>query len=54
MNLLKQDENSGRFTSSLYICHTTAMTALAEYGTMCLYKATNYYFVMIIGSQPLF
>jgi len=35
--LLKQDEKSGRFTSSLYICHTKAMTALAEYGRRCLY-----------------
>jgi len=31
-NLLKQDEKLGRFTSSLYICHNKAMTAL-EYGT---------------------
>jgi len=37
MNLPKQDENLGRFTSSLYICHTKAMTALAEYGTKGLY-----------------
>jgi len=37
MNLLKQDEKLGRFTSSLYICHTKAMTALAEYATRCLY-----------------
>jgi len=37
MNLLKQDEKLGRFTSSLYICHTKAMTALVEYGTKCLY-----------------
>jgi len=36
MNLLKQDEKLGSFTSSLYICHTTAMTALAEYGKRCL------------------
>jgi len=25
MNLLKQDEKFGRFSSSLYICHTKAM-----------------------------
>jgi len=37
MNLLKQDEKFGRFSSSLYICHTKAMTALVEYGTRCLY-----------------
>jgi len=37
MNLLKQDEKLGRFTSSLHICHTKAMTALDEYGTKCLY-----------------
>jgi len=36
-NLLKQDEKLGRFASSLYICHTKAMTALVEYGTRCLY-----------------
>jgi len=30
MNLLKQDEKLGRFTSSLYICHTTAMPALIQ------------------------
>jgi len=27
----------GRFSSSLYICHIKAMTALVEYGTRCLY-----------------
>jgi len=37
MNLLKQDEKLGRFSSSLYVCHTTAMTTLVEYGTKCLY-----------------
>jgi len=35
MNLLKKDEKLGRFISSLYICHTKAMTALAEYGARC-------------------
>jgi len=30
MNFLKEDEKLGRFASSLYICHTTAMTALVE------------------------
>ena len=33
MNLLKHDEKLGRFTSSLYICHTKAMTVLVEYGS---------------------
>jgi len=37
MNLLKQDETLGRFTSSLYICHIKAMIALVEYRTRCLY-----------------
>jgi len=37
MKLLKPDEKLGRFTSTLYICHNKAMTALVEYGTMCLY-----------------
>jgi len=37
MNLLKQDEKLDRFTSSQYICHTKAMTALVEYKTRCLY-----------------
>jgi len=36
MNLLKEDEKLGRFTSSLFTCHTKAMTALIEYGTRCL------------------
>jgi len=33
MNLLKQNAKLDRFTSSLSICHTKAMTSLAEYGT---------------------
>ena len=33
MNLLKL----GRFTSSPYICHTKAVTALVQYSTRCLY-----------------
>jgi len=37
MKLLKQDEKLGRFTCSLYICHTKAMTALVECGTWRLY-----------------
>jgi len=36
-NLLKQEEKLGRIASSLFICHTKAMTALAEYRTKCLY-----------------
>jgi len=35
VNLLEQEETLGRFTSSLYICHTKAMTEIAEYGTRC-------------------
>jgi len=42
MNLLKQDERLGRFTSGLYICHTKAMTAPVQYTTR----------VCIIGSEP--
>jgi len=37
MDLLKQDEKLGRFTSSLYICHTKAMTALVQYGIRWLF-----------------
>jgi len=37
MNLLKQDERLGRFTSSLYIYHTKAMTAPVKYGARCWY-----------------
>jgi len=33
MNLLKQGENLGRFTSSLYVCHTKSMTAVVLYRT---------------------
>jgi len=47
MNLLKQDEKSARFTSSLYIFHTKTMTALVGYGTRCLYQDTNFYSVLI-------
>jgi len=36
MNLLKQEEKLGRFTSSLCIYHNKAMTALVEYETGCL------------------
>ena len=35
MNLIKHDAKLGRFTSSIYICHTKAMTALAECGSRC-------------------
>ena len=31
MKLLKQDEKLGRFTCSLYICRTKAMTALVQW-----------------------
>jgi len=37
MNLLKQNEKLGRFTTSQYICHTKATTALVEYGTKSWY-----------------
>jgi len=50
MNMLKQDETLTRFTSSLYILHTKAMTAPVEYGTRCLYKTTNFYSVLIVRS----
>jgi len=48
MKLIKQDEKVGRFSSSLYICPSKAMTALVEYGTRCLYYATNIYSVLIV------
>jgi len=48
MKLLKQDEKVGRFSSSLCICHSKAMTALVEYGTRCLYYTTNFYSVLIV------
>jgi len=35
--LQKQEEKLGRFISSQYVCHAKAMTALVEYGIMCLY-----------------
>jgi len=38
MDLLKEDEMLGVFTSSLYIWHTKAMTALVQYGTRCLFS----------------
>jgi len=36
VNLLKQEEKLGRFTSSLNICHIKAMTSLDENGAKCL------------------
>jgi len=39
-----------KFTSSLYIWHTKAMTALAEYGTRRLYKTTSFCSVLIVRS----
>ena len=36
------------YCSSLYICHTKAMTTLVEYGTRCLYEDTNIYSVLIV------
>jgi len=38
------------YCSSLYICHTKAMTTLVEYGTRCLYEDTNFYSVLIVRS----
>jgi len=38
------------YCSSLYICHTKAMTTLVEYGTRCLYGDTNFYSVLIVRS----
>jgi len=49
-NLLKQDEKLHRFTSSLNICHTKAITSLAEYGTKCLEKAINFDSLFIVRS----
>jgi len=50
MDLIKQDEKLGRFTSSLYIWHTKAMTALVKYGIRCLYETTHLYSVLIVQS----
>jgi len=36
-NLQKQEEKLGRYTSSPYVWHTKAMTALVEYGIKCLH-----------------
>ena len=38
------------YCSSLYICHTKAMTTLVEYGTRCLFEDTNFYSVLIVLS----
>ena len=38
------------YCSSLYICHTKAMTTLIEYGTRCLYEDTNFYSILIVRS----
>ena len=38
------------YCSSIYICHTKAMTTLVEYRTRCLYEDTNFYSVLIIRS----
>jgi len=35
--LKKQEEKLGRLTSSPYVCHTKAMTALGEHGIKRLY-----------------
>ena len=47
---IRQDEKFGRFTSSLYIRHTKAMTALTQHGSRCLYVATDFYSVLIVRS----
>jgi len=38
------------YCSSLYICHTKAMTTLVEYVTRCLYENTNFSSVLIVRS----
>jgi len=38
------------YCSSLYICHTKAMTTLVECGTRCFYEDTNFYSVLIVWS----
>jgi len=38
------------YCSSLYVCHTKAMTTLVEYGTRWLYEDTNFYSVLIVRS----
>jgi len=38
------------YCSSLYICHTKAMTTLVEYGTRCLYEDTNFDTGLIVRS----
>jgi len=41
------------YCSSLYICHTKAMTALVEYGTRFLYENTNFNSGLIVPSASL-
>jgi len=36
--LQKQEEKLGTFTSSPYVYHTEAMTALVEYGIKCFIR----------------
>jgi len=51
MNLLKKTKiRQVYYCSSLYICHTKAMTAPVEYGTRCFYEDTTFYFVLIVHS----
>ena len=38
------------YCSSLYICHSKAMTTLVEHRTRCLYEDTNFYSVLIVRS----
>jgi len=38
------------YCSSLYVCHTKAMTTLVECGTRCFYEDTNFYPVLIVRS----
>jgi len=50
-NLLNKTKiRQDHYCSSLYICHTKAMTTLVEYGTRCLYGDTNFYSVLIVPS----
>jgi len=39
--------------TTLYMCHTKAMTTLVEHGTRCLYEDTNFYSVLIVRSDIL-
>jgi len=46
-DLLNKTKIRQVYYSSLYTCHTKAMTTLVEYGTRRLYEDTNFYSVLI-------